>query len=273
MNLARWRAIHTYSSAIVLLQLLLWIVSGIGFSVVSEKDLRGELESRNAPRAAIPFGEMGDVLDRLPSCLRGRVPEPMRVLQVETLMAPRTGGPVHRVTVEGLGTPVVIDARSGEVLEPLTADEARRIAREDFTGDGTDTSVEWITEPLGKGYDYFGPVPVYRVNFSNWKRTRLYVSPLTGEILARRNVHKTLFDFWWTVHVFGYVDKNIPWNVPIIVFGALTLVAFVSGLPLFLPWLRRWRLGHASRAVAQPIGNGEGAIGLDLTSMKRESNP
>jgi len=50
--------------------------------------------------------------------------------------------------------------------------------------------MENITYPYQKGYDYFGQLPVYRVNFANWKGTRIYVSPYTGDIRLRRNIDR-----------------------------------------------------------------------------------
>jgi len=121
----------------------------------------------------------------------------------------------------------------------LNVHQAENIARRDFSGTASVASVEILTRPYEKGYDYFGELPVYRVNFANWKGTRIYVSPYTGDVRLRRNIDKTIFDLGWTLHMFGYVSHDINGNPGLIAVSAISMLSLISGIALYVPYFKR----------------------------------
>lgn len=244
-----WRKVHFWSSLALLVQSFLWILSGIGFAVIPRDEMNGRGESRAPGPVAIPLADVQAAPDRLAAAL----PAGRQVTEVTLRTHGLTGRPVYRVRIDGDDDPSFYDAQTAQLLPRMGEEDARRIAQADFTGKGAISSVEWIERDYQKGYDYYGELPAWRVNFDNAKRTRIYVSPFTGEILARRNVYKTAFDWCWTVHVFGYLDRDVTGNVALIVMGGASLLVAVSGTALYLPFLRRRRAARqATIRVSSP---------------------
>lgn len=243
-----WRKVHFWVGLIIFVQVLFWIVSGIGFSVIYDRALGGERQTRNLEPAPVSVSDVQVTADRIPSLLRSRLGDAAIATSVSLQSHGFDGRPVYVVAMQGSDAPAVIDAKTGSWVEALSAEEAQIIAQRDFTGDAPVGSVEAITRPFQKGYDYFGQLPVYRVNFSNWKGTRIYVSPHTGEIRLRRNVDKTMFDVFWTLHMFGYVDRSIPGNVALIATGVISMISVLSGITMYGPHLKRKiRNGRSTR--------------------------
>ena len=243
-----WRRVHLWTSLILLVQSLLWILSGIGFAVIPRDEMNGKSESRGAGAVGLPLADVHVPLEQLASTL----PEGSRVTEVTLRTHGETGKPVYRVRLAGAEEPSFYDAQTAAPLPRVTEEAARRIAQADFSGDARITGVEWIEGDYQKGYDYYGELPAYRVNFGNAKGTRIYVSPFTGEILARRNVYKTAFDLCWNVHMFGYIDRDVTGNVALIVMGGVSLLVAVSGSLLYVPYLRRRR---AARQVTVRVAD------------------
>lgn len=244
-----WRKVHFWSSLVLLVQSLLWILSGIGFAVIPRDEMNGARETRSQAPQELPLSQV----DRPLSDLASALPEGSRVTELSLRVHADSGSPTYRVRLDGKKEPVYFDARTAAKLPQLSEERAREIALADFTGDAAISSVEWITQDDQKAYDYYGELPVYRVNFDNAKRTRIYICPFTGEILARRNVYKTAFDWCWTVHVFGYLDRDVSGNVALIVMGGASLLVAVSGTVLYLPFLRRLRVARqATIRMASP---------------------
>lgn len=247
------RKVHLWLGVVVLVQTVLWIVTGVGFGLLPGEETQGLVESRRlkpAPVAAqaakLSASDVATVLER-------RLGQTADIQKITLFTRAPKDTIVFLVALRNQPEPALIDARSGDQLPLLTESEAMDIARADFNGQGDVTGAEWITQPYQKGYDYDGPLPAYRVNFSNSKRTRLYVSPYTGQILARRNIYATVRNLFWTLHVFGYLDRNVQANAPILVTGAISLIATASGALMYVPYLRRRRLARAALSSPSPV--------------------
>lgn len=247
-----WRKVHFWLGLVVVAQVFLWIVSGIGFALLPDAELQGRADSRQlsepplaAEAATVSLPELAAAIQRQ----IGKTPDIKKV----TLSRRAPGNDLlYQVTLRDESSPRLFDAGSGEIVPPVSESQAIIIAREDFIGAGDVTGVEWITEPYQQGFEYNGPFPAYRIDFSNWKHTRIYVSPYTGQVLARRNVHRTMRDVFWTVHVFGYLDNEVRGNVPILVSGTVSLVAVMSGILLLVPYLRR-RVARSAVTSRAPV--------------------
>ncbi len=234
-----WRRIHFWVGLFIFIQIVFWIVSGMGYSVIYDRALGGERQTRNIEPSPLAVRDVGMTVDQIPGVLRQRFGQPVSIRSVILQSHNLDGRPIYVVATEESDHPVIIDANSGEPIEALNAEQATAIARQDFTGSAPVESVETITRPYQKGYDYFGELPVYRVDFANWKGTRIYVSPYTGEIKLRRNIDKTLFDLFWTLHMFGYVSHDIGGNPAMIATGVISLILFVTGTTLYVPFIKR----------------------------------
>jgi uncharacterized membrane protein YkoI len=133
---------------------------------------------------------------------------------------------------------VLIDARTGELLSPLTTDLATRIARQYVPGDPAVRSVTLLdkfTHRKGKVWD-----SVYQVRFQLPRSPEILLSADSGEIIEESDDVRR-FHFWvmrlHQLNFFGF-HKTLT-----IVPGAALLILTVSGIAL-----SRRRKSRAERA-------------------------
>lgn len=218
----RLRRVHKWLALFVGLQVLAWTSGGFVMSFFDIQKVRGEHNIRESKPQPLSDVEILLPLKTVFS-LFGPGEEILEIKLGRFLQRP-----VYRVA-KGDGMTVLVDARTGEMLSPLSQESALRVAREDFAGDGAPTKIELVTE---KNTEYRKDLPVWYVEFGDAENTHLYVSAQTGEILARRNKTWRLYDFFWMLHIMDYRNRT-DFNHPLLVFASIIAVTMaVSGLVL-----------------------------------------
>ena len=91
--------------------------------------------------------------------------------------------------------------------------------------------------------EYRGETPVWRIDFNDRRHTRLYISPDTGEVRARRNDVWRLYDFFRMLHIMDYEDREDFNNPLLMTASAAALVFALSGIAIFVMRLARRRFG------------------------------
>ena len=87
--------------------------------------------------------------------------------------------------------------------------------------------------------EYRGPLPVWQVVMGDAEDTRLYISPATGDVIARRNDTWRLYDFFWMLHIMDYENRT-NFNNPLVITASIAaLIASISGI-----WLIFYRFGR-----------------------------
>jgi uncharacterized iron-regulated membrane protein len=213
-----WFQLHKWTALIVGLQVLAWIVSGLYMTFVPIETVRSEHTIRKAE----------------PRDLREA---PVKGLPVEAVKS--LGGPVTRielVDVDGrlswradiAGKPAaLIDDASGQVISPLDEAAARRIAEADFAGEGRIATAALID--ANPPIEFRGDLPVWQVSFDDASGTNLYVSPLSGKVVARRSATWRVYDFLWSLHIMDYRDREDFNNWLVVIAAAVALALTVSG--------------------------------------------
>lgn len=206
---------HRWLGLLLAVQVLLWMTSGVIMSWFPIDQVRGETAaSIEAPLALSPtsYFPPGGVIADFPGATDVRL---------KTWL----GRPVYAVTGEGGGA--LFDADSGEKLTPLPEALAKKVADSDFRGDGELKRLTLMNNPPA---EYRGPTPVWRADYTDNNETRLYISPQTGEVVARRNRIWRLYDFFWMLHIMDYEERE-NFNNPLIRAFAVTGLLFaLSGL-------------------------------------------
>jgi hypothetical protein len=163
------------------------------------------------------------------------------------------GRPVYEAGLEGGGA-ALIDARTGARISPLDERAARAVAEADYAGTGKIAAVRLIEKD--PHIEYRGALPVWQVAFDDADALRLYVSPMTGKVLARRSEVWRIYDFLWSLHIMDY-GKRENFNHPLVIVAtaaALFLVATGAILVYqrFVPAgvLRRRRIGPETKESA-----------------------
>lgn len=228
----RWplfvRRTHKWLALFVGIQVVLWTATGFYMVVVHIDTIHGDHLVRPVVKA--------------PVSLAGAVPPARIAAQVpgltELRLQQRLGRRVWRA--QGKDGTLAFDAATGTPLPALTADEARQLAREHYAGSGEIVRTTLLTTPeqeMGSR-----PPPYWQVEFAGWNRPTLYLSPSTGELLAKRHLLWRAFDFAWMLHIMDYKDRE---NVN----NPLLRVATWSALAMGLTgaWLLFWSFPRRKR--------------------------
>ncbi len=245
----RVQSAHRWLGLILALQVVAWMASGGVMSWFPLALVRGETN------AAIT---LAPELDARAYASPGRVisqADGAHELQLTTWL----GRPVYRATTHDGAA--LFDAISGERLSPIGEKDARRVAELDYVRDAEIAAVRFLNDPPA---EYRGPRPVWRADFDDAADTRLYISPETGAVVARRNRYWRVYDFFWMLHIMDYGARE-NFNNPLLRIAAATGAVFaLTGLFLVLMRLAQGR--YAPRAVRQ------GAVRKNAVNQRRTSD-
>ena len=238
MTTLKWTVrIHKWIALIVGIQIMLWIAGGLVMSAIPIETVRGEHKISPTGPSEIDTTEILSLnhatellkIDAISSATLGQVLDK----------------PVWRIQ-DPSGANLIVDARSGERLDPLSEALAREIAEADYSGKGTVSSLEFVASPPS---EYGRPGPVWRIQFDDGDATTLYIDPQSAEVTARRSSTWRFYDFFWKLHVMDYDDGH-DHNHPLLITasGAAVFVA-LSGLILLIIKMRRtWLISSRRRA-------------------------
>ncbi|MFO0739609.1 MAG: PepSY domain-containing protein [Labilithrix sp.] len=230
----RLYAIHRWLSAIALVQLAIWVASGLFFAVIPDKQLKG---APVAAAHAAPISPTDELVP--PSTIVAKLG---RVDKIELVGTPE--GPFYRAKVGDRRHRY--DARSGEE-RPVSETEAQRVASRDQPGDRRALTTTLIERD--PHIEYRGkPLPAWRVVLDDGAGTAIYVDAVTGEVTARRNDVWRIYDFLWGLHLMDYGQRDTR-NHPLLAASAiLGLLTVVSGAVLWIVRAVRWlRRGSARK--------------------------
>ena len=232
---------HWVLTVLVGVPLLGWTLTGFAFTCFDFDEVRGA--SDRAPAEVV--GEAPLSITDAVVAARALDPSHASVVQVRTRA--RLGRTVHVVELAPPHDPIVIDARDGSRVPPLTLAEAGALARASFQRDVGIRDARVVTT-AAEAADV--ALPAYRVTLDDRLATQVFVAPETGEILAWRNDAYRSFDRLWSLHVFGFVSRDSPAQWPLRVASCLALLAALTGWGLLLASLARRAAPLASRFTA-----------------------
>lgn len=228
MRVSWWASfLHKWLAVIVGLQILIWIGTGLFFSLVPIERVRSEHRMR-AIEPAIVQGVDVAALSAIVSDA-GRAPTRVTIDN-------RPEGPRAAVEYRG-GGGALFDLRTGAKLSPLNADDALRIARARIA---TDAPVKSTTRVTKESTEYRGALPAWRIVFDEPEHLAVYVGIETGQVTARRSTLWRVYDTLWAFHIMDYRDHENFNTWPLIVISILALASVFAGIAL-VPYRFRWR--------------------------------
>ncbi len=218
--------IHRWLALLLGVQVVIWMASGVIMSWFHISLVRGEVHSTVAfspELEARSYASPGGAIAQM---------EGVTEVRLKSFLA----RPVYEVT--GANGVALFSAETGAKISPISEEQAREIAKSDFSGDDEIIDVERLLEPP---HEYRGAKPVWRVSFGDGLDTRLYISPNTGEVSARRNKVWRLYDFFWMLHIMDYGERE-DFNNPLIRAASATGFLFaLSGAFLVISRVRNGR--------------------------------
>lgn len=140
--------------------------------------------------------------------------------------------------------PAFFDAAKGEKLVDPTEAEIRTYAKALFTGDGDIVSAKLLTKAPSELKSR--KPPYWAVEFDGWQRPILYLSPQTGELIAKRHAAWRVFDIAWMLHIMDYDERTNPNNLLLRVASWLSFAMAVSGA-----WLLFWAFPRKKKKKVQ----------------------
>ncbi len=222
--------IHLWAGLILGIQVLLWMASGVVMSVFPIELVRGETTAYSAPKTALDaqtYASPGGIIAQA---------EGATSVELRRFL----GRPVYVTSGPGAAA-AIFDAETGEKLTPLSENDVRKIARQDYVGEGEIARAALVSFPPR---EYRGETPIWRVDFDDKRHTRLYISPSSGEVRARRNDIWRLYDFFWMLHIMDYEDRE-DFNNPLVITAAVTgLIFALSGMIIVILRLLHGRYGN-----------------------------
>lgn len=216
---------HKWLALVLGAQLLIWFASGALMSFLPIDKVRGEhLVDRETVAVIPPNTSMV-----APEMLVAQAGAPVEAIALRML----DGRPVAEVTTtKGVR---LFDARTGTALPQVDATQAARIARVAWKGPTKTTSQP--SQVTAESPEYRGPLPAWRIAFSDTDQTSVFVAADTGKITAVRTGTWRLYDFFWSLHIMdwkNHEDFNSWWLLTFAI-GGLAL-GLAGSVLLFMRW-------------------------------------
>lgn len=222
----RMRQVHNVLALVVGAQVLLWIVSGLFFTLFPIETIRGELLRAAVKETLVPPD--GGWL----------APSDAAAGASRVTLKPWLGRAVYIVETEG-GTRM-LDAATGETLSPLDETAARAVAEHGWAGQGMLQSVSLVAKaPSESGR---AGQPMWRVDFSGKDTATFWVTPDTGEVRAVRTGLWRTYDLLWGLHIMDWTARETfsTWWIKAVAFGALAMT--LAGVWLLIGRVKGGRL-------------------------------
>lgn len=210
------RKAHRYLGLFLGIQFILWTASGLYFSWTDIDEIHGD-HFRNMHHEPMAFdGLIGLSQISLPSKISS-----VSLKEID-------GKPYYWVNNEFLA-----DARSGEVKDGITQDEALAVAKSHMAHHLKVKGVTLLTE-TDKHHEYREKkLPAYVISYESPEDIKAYVSVADGSFQTIRHRNWRWFDFLWMTHTMDYEGRDDINNMVLRAFSLLGLITVFSG---FLLW-------------------------------------
>jgi uncharacterized iron-regulated membrane protein len=219
--------LHKWIALAVGLQVLGWVLGGLIMTALPIEKVRSE--HRIAQVRAAPL----DTAHALPLAALMTKAGLSTVTAATLKSTPR--GPIWALDL-GSHEEAWYDARSGENIDEITQDQARRWAAAAYQGPGKPVKVVYYEEaPVEAGVGG----ALWRVEFDDPERTSFYMSAFTGEVESRRSNLWRFYNFFYEIHIMNFSGVQNYNHPTIVAVTALTLTIVITGIILL--WIRLTR--------------------------------
>lgn len=232
----RW---HRWLGWLVGLQVLVWVLGGLVFSIVPFQAWVKAGDTVSVPPLVLPEGWAERTAASLQDAARGG-----SVVALQAVATPH--GAALKLQRQGQPSPLLLRA-DGQPWQAPDAEAVARFARGFVRTDAPIAGVERVAEvPLRLGIvaETGGRGDLWRVRVDDGLQTRLYFRGSTGEFVAARNEAWVWYDFFWRLHIMDYTggedfNGTLLRAAAIATFGLVAAGTVLSLLALRRRWRRR----------------------------------
>lgn len=216
MRFLQW--LHRWTSLIIIIQVLLWIISGFYFSIAGHHAMSGhhyyKMTHNHTPM------QSSQALDwpQLSNQFAG-----IRDVQLRTV----AGTPQY--VVEHAKGVSYLDASTGKPWS-TTETMAANLALASYSGPGDIAEITWLTAGSNEVNGWLKPG--YRVDIRDDLNTRIYIDAASGAVVEHRNTPWLWADWAFKLHFMDYSGERNFNHLLIVSAGVLTLWFTLSGLIL-----------------------------------------
>jgi len=222
-----YRKSHRWLGLLTSIQLLMWTVSGLFFTLPDITDVRGEqylVKSQSQVIDPLVTAELISISEIIDGAKLSAKEE------VSIKLKRRSGQWVYEIE-RPLKETLIFDALSGKQRSYLEENEVIDIVQSETNLEPI--NVVLINTPL-TGSEFRGrDLPLYKVNVLKPQKGIVYIDPLTGEIVAVRTKLWRAWDFLWSLHIMDYRERDDFSHGLIRVFAILGLLTVLSGMLLW----------------------------------------
>lgn len=238
--------IHRWLGWLVGIQVIVWIGSGMVFSLLPFQAWVKGGDSVRAPSVVLPADWVQTSAAALQAAAAGR-----ELQAISAVLTPH--GPALRL-VERAGGAVLLVPVDGTRWTPPDASALRRFAASLHVGPGEPVATERIDRVparLGIVQETGGRGDLWRVSFDDALATRIYLDARSGEFVTSRNEAWVWYDFLWRLHIMDYAGGD-DFNGLLLRIAAICALGLAASGALLsvLAARRHWRSGRGRRAGA-----------------------
>ena len=204
------KKVHKWIALLLGLQLVIWMLSGLMFSLLPHKEVSGRYLISRA--VTIDWQANGGDLKRLAG-------------EYEELVSIGTGQLLGKAVyqIKTISDFVLVDAVTMEQIE-IDESVAKLIAVASYSGDGQLVSLSKENDKTLESRKF--NAPVWHAKFDDELNSSLYLSAKSGSVYGVKTDTWRLFDIFWMLHIMDYSERN-DMNNSLVIFSA-SLICFIA---------------------------------------------
>ncbi|MCL1057067.1 PepSY domain-containing protein [Shewanella gelidimarina] len=218
---------HYWIGALVSIQLLLWLISGLYFNLTPHDEIKGMVYNHSHKTEPLQPPFVSELLaDIAPLLAAHPQVEKLRLLRLGEQPVYVLDAKVQRYKHQ-CQQQTLIDAYTGKTLT-IDKPRATQLARDSYQGPGTISTVERMSAPF---YDWPKQCnPLWQIAMEDDLSTRIYINAINGELVGHKNDQTDIADLMFKLHFMDYLNQGSFNNLFSWLFALLTLLLSLSGL-------------------------------------------
>lgn len=239
----KWcRRLHNWLGLVLVVQILLWFLSGLVMAVLPIEQVRGE-HLRSQPLTNWQQAQISPAI-----VLAQHSTEAILSLSQQLAVTAGQLSAVPVYVIDDAGQRFRYSAVDGSLLTALAEQDISQLAQAQYQGKAGLRQVKLLQRAPAEVRHL--ATPLWQLQFADSDNTHFYLDPATGAVLRVRTDTWRWFDFFWMLHIMDYDERSNFNNPLLITTAAASLLFTLTGILLL--WQRyRPRRKRQHRSIQQ----------------------